>query len=63
MKFWAGILFFLAEGALLAYGMVAAVGSDKRAPTFIPLIIALGLIVGLFAKLGCLDNAPKDHPH
>lgn len=61
MKFWAGILFFLSEGALLAYGMVAAVGSDKRTPTMIPLIVALVVIIGLFAKLGCLDNAPKDH--
>ena len=61
MKFWASILFFLAEGALFAYGMVAAVGSEKRTPTFIPLIVAFVVIIGMFSKLGCLDNAPKDH--
>lgn len=62
MKFWLSILFFLSEGALLAYGMVKAVGNDKTPSSFLPLIIALLVVTAMFAKLGCLDNAPKrDH--
>jgi len=59
MKFWLTILFFLAEGWLLIWGMVRAVGSPTAPSSFIPLIIALVVILGLFAKLGCIDNAPK----
>jgi hypothetical protein len=61
MKFWAAALFFLAEGALLVYGMVSAVGSEKHPGTMLPLAVGLLVILGLFAKLGCIDNAPKDH--
>ena len=65
MKFWLTILFFLAEGWLLVWGMTRAVGSVATPghpavpPTFIPLLIAFVVILGLFAKLGCIDNAPK----
>ena len=62
MKFWLSILFFLGEGALLTFGMVKAVGSNGKPGTLAPLAIALLVIVGLFAKLGCIDNAP-DRSH
>ncbi len=59
MKFWLSILFFLSEGALLTFGMVKAVGTATTPSNFVPLGIAIVVILGLFAKLGCLDNAPK----
>lgn len=62
MKFWLSILFFLGEGFLLAYGMVKAVGADGKPGTFLPLAVALVVVIGLFAKLGCIDNTP-DRSH
>ena len=59
MKFWLSILFFLAEGGLLVFGMVKAVGTATTPGTFVPLALAILVILGLFAKLGCIDNAPK----
>ncbi len=59
MKFWLSILFFLAEGALLAFGMVKAVGTDTSPSNLLPLGVALVVILGLFAKIGCIDNSPN----
>jgi len=59
MKFWLSILFFLAEGALLVYGLVKAVGTATTPSNFVPLTIGLVVVTVLFAKLGCIDNAPK----
>lgn len=59
MKFWLSILFFLGEGALLAFGMVKAVGNGTSPSSFLPLTIALLVILGLFAKIGCIDNSPN----
>jgi hypothetical protein len=38
MKFWLSVLFFLAEGALLIFGMIKAVGTATTPSNFLPLI-------------------------
>ena len=46
----------------MTYGMVKAVGNEKTPSSFLPLTIGLLVVIVMFAKLGCIDNAPKrDH--
>ena len=59
MKFWLSILFFLAEGGLLVYGMVKATGTATSPSNFLPLTVGLVVVTLLFAKLGCIDNSPN----
>jgi hypothetical protein len=35
------------------------VGTATTPSNFLPLIVGLVVVIGLFAKFGCIDNAPK----
>lgn len=55
MKALAATAVFLVQGALLAGGVVMATNGKGSAL----LIVALVVLGGMFAKLGCIDNSPK----
>lgn len=57
MKGIAATAVFLVQGALLAGGVVMAANGKG----VVLLIVSLVVLGGMFVKLGCLDNAPKDH--
>ena len=55
MKGLAATAVFLVQGALLAGGVVMATNGKGAAL----LIVALVVLGGMFAKLGCIANSPK----
>lgn len=54
MKALLALLFFLVESLVLIVGTTMAANGKG----FVVLLVGVGILLAMFAKLGCIDNAP-----
>jgi hypothetical protein len=57
MKAWGALLFFLVEAAALVLGVIRAANGQGVAVLAVTVVV----LTVVFAKFGCIDNAPDAH--